>query len=35
MADIVGGCIREVMYDMNGPAFLKKKLLGFGVDRYQ
>ena len=33
MVDMVTGGIREFVYDMDGTAFLKKKLVGFGVDR--
>ena len=33
-ADMVGGCVRQFMYDVDGPAFLKRELVGIGVDRY-
>jgi hypothetical protein len=29
------GAIREFVYDIDGPAFLKKELMGFGVNGYQ
>ena len=34
-ADMVGGGIRELMNDADGPAFLERELMGFGVDGYQ
>ena len=34
-ADMVRGCIREFVNDMDGPAFLERKLMGLGVDGYQ
>ena len=34
-ADMVGGNIREFAYNMDGPAFLKRELMGFDVDGYQ
>ena len=35
VVDIVTGGIRKFVYDMDGPAFLKRELVGFGVDSYQ
>ena len=32
--DIVGGDVREFVYDADGPAFLKGELVEFAVDRY-
>ena len=34
VADIVTGRIWEFVYDMDGPAFLKRELVGFDVDRH-
>jgi hypothetical protein len=31
---MVGGGIREFVNDTDGPAFLEKELMGFGVDGY-
>ena len=31
--DMVRGGIRKFVYDMDKPAFLKRDLLGFGMDR--
>ena len=33
-ADVVGGGIWEFMYNVDGPAFLERKLVGLGVDGY-
>ena len=33
--DKIGRGISDFMYDADGPAFLKKKLVGVGVDRYR
>ena len=33
-ADMVGGGIREFVYDMDEIGFLKMELVGFGVDSY-
>jgi hypothetical protein len=35
VADIIGGDVREFVYGVDGSAFLKRKLVGFGVDWYQ
>ena len=34
VADMVGGGVREFVYDVDGPAFLKRELMGFSVGRY-
>ena len=34
-ADMVGGGIWEFVNDTDGPAFLKRELMGLGVDGYQ
>ena len=34
VADMVETGIREFMYDTDGTTFLKRGLVGFGVDRY-
>ena len=34
-ADMVGGSIWEFMYNVDGPAFLERELVGLGVDRYR
>ena len=31
-ADMVRDDVREFVYDADGPAFLKRELMGFGVD---
>ena len=33
-ADMVEGDIREFVDDMDGPAFLERELVGWGVDGY-
>jgi hypothetical protein len=33
--DIVRGSIREFVYDTDRPAFLKREMMGFRIDRYQ
>ena len=33
--DMVRGGVREFVYDAHRPTFLKRKLMGTGVDRYQ
>jgi hypothetical protein len=33
--DMVEDGVREFVYDMEGPAFLKRELMGFGVDGYR
>jgi hypothetical protein len=35
VAYMVGGGIREFVNDMDRPAFLKRELMGLGVDGYQ
>ena len=35
VVDMVGGGIREFVNDMDGPAFLERDLMGYGVDGYQ
>ena len=35
VADMIRDDVREFVYDADGPAFQKRKLVGFGVDRYQ
>ena len=32
---MVGGGVRELVYDADRPAFLKRELVGFGVNRYR
>ena len=34
-ANIVGSCISEIMYNADGSAFLKRKLMGVGVYQYR
>jgi hypothetical protein len=34
MADMVGAAIREFVNYADGPVFLKRELLRFGVNRY-
>ena len=34
-ADRVGGGIREFVYDMDGPTFLERELMRFGVYWYR
>jgi hypothetical protein len=34
VVDMIAGGIREFMYDADGPAFLKRELVGFGMDKY-
>ena len=34
VVDMIRGGIREFVYGMVGPAFLKREMMGFGVDRY-
>ena len=34
VADMVGGGIRELVYDADRPAFLKMELVRFGVDMH-
>ena len=33
-ADMVRCGVRKTVYDVDGPAFLKMELIGFGVDGY-
>ena len=33
--DVVGGSVWGYVYDIDRPAFLKRELVGFGVDMYQ
>jgi hypothetical protein len=33
--DMVGGCIREIVNDMDQPALLERELMGLGMDRYR
>jgi hypothetical protein len=35
VADKLEGGIKEIVYDADGPAFLKMEPMGLGVDRYQ
>ena len=35
VADIVRGDIKEFVYDMDGPEFLRRELVGFDVVKYQ
>ena len=30
--DMIGGCIREFVYEIDGPAFPERELIRFGVD---
>ena len=32
---MVGGAVMEYVYDADRPGFLKRELMGFGVDGYQ
>ena len=34
-ADVIGGSIRKFVYDVDGPAFLERELVGLGVDGYR